>query len=151
LHPNTVRNSYCHSGPADGRIASSHPRLEQERRSLISYALATDAFREPGLFRLAFGHGGQPVTGPEPLGSADDPYTLLSSALDDLVTVSWLPATRRPNAEIAAWAAVHGVAVLCLDGLLAGVKPRQRNAFVDRTIDGQFSARHVSPPIDAGV
>jgi hypothetical protein len=38
---------------------------------------------------------------------------------------------RREGAEIAAWSAVHGFAVLVMEGPLAGVPERQREAMLD--------------------
>ena len=35
---------------------------------------------------------------------------------------------RRKNAEIAAWSAVHGFSMLCLDGPLRAAPPEMRNA-----------------------
>lgn len=86
----------------------------------VDYALA-----EPGLFRTAYASGvvlsgfaAHEEAGTE---SADHPYRILVEALDRLTAVGVLPAGRRPHAEIAAWAGVHGLAVLVLDGVLGTV------------------------------
>ena len=106
-----------------------------DRLRALGGAYLTFAFSEPGLFRLIFGRRGHPVTGqpsPEP---QDDPLTMLAAALDELVAAGGLPANRRPHAEVAAWAAVHGLATLCLDGPLAATPPAGRQALADRTVD----------------
>lgn len=97
----------------------------------VDYALA-----EPGLFRTAYASG---VVLPgfathEEVGTetADHPYRILVEALDELTTVGVLPPERRPHAEIAAWAGVHGLAVLVLDGVLGTVEdPR---TLIDATL-----------------
>jgi len=81
---------------------------------------------EPGLFRTAF-------TVPTDLRqafSADKagpagrtPFELLSTALDEFVDSGILPAERRPGAEFAAWSAVHGLAMLVLEGPLRDLDP----------------------------
>jgi len=75
----------------------------------------------PGLFRAAF-------TVPRDLETALDSakagpggrtsFQLLSTALDELVAVGALPPERRPGAEFSAWSAVHGLAMLVLEGPL---------------------------------
>ena len=79
------------------------------------------ARESPGLFRTAF-------TVPRDLsrsraseasGAAGlTPFQTLSVSLDDLVAVGALPPERRPGAELLAWSAVHGFAMLVLDGPL---------------------------------
>ena len=74
---------------------------------------------EPGLFRTAF-------TAADQLTSDDDaacdsgltPFGLLNAALDELVAVGALPASRRQHAELMAWSAVHGLAMLLIEGPL---------------------------------
>lgn len=74
---------------------------------------------EPGLFRAAFT---VPVNleqalSPDKAGpSGRTPFQLLSMALDELVEVGSLPTERRPGAELLAWSAVHGLAMLALEG-----------------------------------
>ncbi len=79
------------------------------------------AFTETGLFRTAFAT-------PELLGftsdparkgkSGLDPLELLGRALDKLVATGLLPPERRPGAEFLAWSAVHGFAMLVIEGPL---------------------------------
>lgn len=50
-----------------------------------------------------------------------NPFQLLDRALDRLVAAGVLPAERRPGAEFLAWSAVHGLALLAIDGPLRHV------------------------------
>jgi hypothetical protein len=49
------------------------------------------------------------------------PFQLLGSALDGLVEVGLLPPERRPGAEFLACSAVHGLAMLLIEGPLRGL------------------------------
>jgi AcrR family transcriptional regulator len=79
------------------------------------------AVDEPGLFRTAFA---VPVdlrraASPDAAGAAGrTPFQLLSDTLDDMAEAGVLPATERPGAELLAWSAVHGLAMLALEGPL---------------------------------
>ena len=78
---------------------------------------------EMGLFRTAFAPSDKliqatpevPTAGPSGL----NPFELLGAALDQLVQTGLMPPERRPGAEVLAWSAVHGLAVLVVDGPLA--------------------------------
>ncbi|TDD65629.1 TetR/AcrR family transcriptional regulator [Jiangella aurantiaca] len=100
-------------------------RLEALGRAYVGIALA-----EPGLFRVAFCEKGA-----LPFDDLPNALAMVAQVMDDLVAAGRLPAERRPLAEIAAWAAVHGVARLALDGPLANVAPELFAASVDRVID----------------
>lgn len=121
-------------------------RLEAIGQGYVDFALA-----EPGLFRVCFaappevtlpdgpagagsgapdasaeqdgGAAGVPAAGPH---LDADPFAVLNRALDDLVDVGWLPAERRPGAEVLCWSVVHGFATLHLDGPLAGTPVPER-------------------------
>ncbi len=79
------------------------------------------AMDEPGLFRTAFGV----PTDLSRTGSAASagtcgrtPFQLLSDTLDAMLETGALPSEQRPGAELLAWSAVHGLAMLALDGPL---------------------------------
>jgi len=78
---------------------------------------------ETGLFRTAFA-GPLAVESdrdPDKAGASGlNPFQLLGAALDGLVTTGALPPERRPGAEYLAWSAVHGMALLVIDGPLRG-------------------------------
>ncbi|MEP6844313.1 MAG: TetR/AcrR family transcriptional regulator [Pseudolysinimonas sp.] len=92
----------------------------------------------PGLFRAAF-------TVPRDLETALDPkqagpggrtpFQLLETALDELLAVGAIPQERRPGAELSAWSAVHGLAMLVLEGPLRDLDPAVARAAGARLID----------------
>lgn len=116
-------------------------RLEAIGQGYVDFALA-----EPGLFRVCFAAPPEVVLADAPTYAATsteqpaddavaaeaaphlgaDPFAVLNRALDDLVDVGWLPAERRPGAEVLCWSVVHGFATLHLDGPLAGTPAADR-------------------------
>ena len=95
------------------------------------------ALTETGLFRTAFstpefrGFTSDPARAGE---SGLDPFQLLSRALDLLVDAGLLPPERRPGAEFLAWSAVHGFAMLVIDGPLHTVPRSEIDAIGARVI-----------------
>src|SRR5690349_7000190 len=91
--------------------------LAQARLRAVGAAYLRFAVQETGLFRTAFATPGDP-----PNRSRGDrepgPFRLLSAALDGLVAAGALAAERRPDAEYLAWSAVHGLAMLVIEGPL---------------------------------
>ncbi len=116
----------------DPRITARR-RLRAVGRAYVHYALA-----EPGLFRCIWEAVGNPAEDPTPGAprpGALGPYQLLTTALDDLARTGALPTSRRAYSEIAAWAGVHGLATLVIDGPLAGVAPDEVEAALERLCD----------------
>lgn len=113
-------------------------RTGEVRRSRDPQVLAARRFRasgeayveyvleEPGLFQVACRH--------DRGRSGADPYGLLEACIDALVDTGALPVGRRADAPAAAWAAVHGLAVLLTDGPLRRLDRAQRDRVVDRTL-----------------
>jgi AcrR family transcriptional regulator len=96
-------------------------------RAYIEFALT-----ETGWFKTAFG---SLVLGEDPdLPDSKDPYAILNRLLDDLVTCGALPTERRPGAEYAAWASVHGIATLLTEGPLVHLAEEERRRAIDRTV-----------------
>lgn len=93
---------------------------------------------EPGLFRTAFAV-------PEALDNPDipaglgasglSPFQHLTAALDSLVAARILPLARRPGAEFLAWSAVHGLAMLAIDGPLRGLPRPDTDTIGQRLLD----------------
>lgn len=109
-------------------VARAIGRLESTGRGYIRFAL-----QEPGIFRTCF-------TGrlrePEGTGMGDPaPYVLLGEMLDELVEVGYLAPGDRPGAEAGPWAAVHGLAMLLIDGPLKDMTAAEREAALDRTLE----------------
>ncbi|QTD47425.1 TetR/AcrR family transcriptional regulator [Ottowia testudinis] len=94
------------------------------------------AQKETGLFRTAFVFGEHDVqVPPDPARTASmglNPFELLGAALDALVEAGALPAERRPGAEYLAWSAVHGMALLIIDGPLRAAPVKARRALGER-------------------
>lgn len=93
---------------------------------------------EPGLFRTAFSvHEDLQRAGvPEMAGKSGlTPFQLLSRALDEMLAAGVLPAELRPGAEFLAWSAVHGLAMLLIDGPLRVLDTNQAEAIGQRLID----------------
>lgn len=68
--------------------------------------------------------------------AGDGPFAIVCGVLDELVENRVLAAARRPGSEIAAWASVHGLATLLLDGPLALLSDAERGAAITKV--GEF-------------
>ncbi len=110
---------------------------EAARASLRAVGLAYLRFAETetGLFKTAF--AGAPDAADHSMAgeSGMNPFQLLGLALDRLTEAGVLPRERRPGAEYLAWSAVHGFALLVIDGPLRGMAPEQAHAVGDRLLD----------------
>jgi AcrR family transcriptional regulator len=101
-------------------------RLRETGRAYVEFALS-----EPGLFNVAF----CPIETDDPSSMADaGPYLLLGQVLDELVEAGALSPAGREGADVACWAAVHGLSVLLLDGPLRGLPPADREAVLDKLL-----------------
>jgi len=126
-----MREELDAAGPAGTGTAAAPAaiaRLEAIGRGYLRFALT-----EPGLFRAAFCQ----ATGPPErvtTGMAEDAaFGLLGQVVDGLVTAGVMAADQRPGADLAAWATVHGLAMLLLDGPLAALPEAEQAAAVVRT------------------
>lgn len=119
--------------PAHGdRVLDARAQFQAVGTGYIRFARA-----EPGLFRTAFAvpdnldaSGSAARAG----GTGRTPFQLLADALDGLVEAGVLPATRRQGAEFLAWAAVHGLATLLIDGPLRGLDNDQAEQLSQRLV-----------------
>jgi AcrR family transcriptional regulator len=103
-------------------------RLRALGRGYLRFAQA-----EPGLFRAAFNLNA-------PSAETSESFALLADALDELVASGTMDSARRPGAETAVWATVHGMAELLIDGgPLSRLGKAKRAAEIERTLD--FIAR----------
>ena len=104
----------------------------------IGTAYLRFAQAETGLFRTAFAVPGDPEGDNDPAKAGKsglNPFQLLGDALDRLVEAGVLPPERRPGAEYLAWSAVHGLAMLVIEGPLGRLQPVQRQEIEQRLLD----------------
>jgi AcrR family transcriptional regulator len=119
----------CADEPDPGRRAIA--RLRATGQAYLEFA-----FNEPGLFNTAFCHDREIAPDEVPAYTEAGAFILLGMLLDELVAAGLMPAARRPMAEFGAWAAVHGLAALCLDGPLGGMDEGPRDVVVQSVLDG---------------
>ncbi len=113
------------------------PAQEAIRRlRALGGAYINFALNDPGLFRTAFCGPNRPLPDVHARLAANGPYALVSGVLDELVAAGVLDPARRPSAEIAAWAAVHGLSTLLLDGPLSLLSDEERADAIAKT--GEF-------------
>ena len=95
------------------------------------------ATTQPGLFSTAFCHTSLEDDGAGAIPFEEtDSFQLLSGLLDDLVAVGRMDPERRLGADIAAWSAVHGYAVLLVGGPLEHRLSAEERVFVrERMMD----------------
>jgi AcrR family transcriptional regulator len=116
-------------------VARAVAVLRATGRAYVRFALA-----EPGLFAVAFAApvfpaGDDPGLQPETHVLSNHPYELLGRALDELTASGGLRAERREGAEVLCWSAVHGFAVLHLDGPLRDVPAADRDVALESLLD----------------
>lgn len=116
----------------EAELSAVSPKLKAAERARAGVAAVGTgylkfALTEPGLFRTAFSKSddlADEARQPDPARAGDsglNPLELLCAALDDMVDAGAMPAARRPGAEFVAWSAVHGLAMLVIDGPLGPV------------------------------
>jgi AcrR family transcriptional regulator len=113
------------------RLEDPRERAAEQLRS-VGRAYVDFALAESGLFEVAF--AGHPQPEPDPAGAAD-PYALLNQCLDTCVEAGVVSPALRPGADVVCWAAVHGFAVLHLDGPLRDLPPDERSATLEVLLD----------------
>lgn len=118
--------------------ATDGPESARARLRAIGTAYVRFARGNPGLFETAFGvpvdlnRSGDPqAAGP----SGRTPFELLTMAIDEYVAAGIMPAGRRPGAEFLAWSAVHGLAMLLIDGPLRSMPDAQKDAMTQQVVD----------------
>lgn len=125
------------AGPPRSGPAGAEMRVRAIGRGYLAFALA-----EPGLYRVAFCRDpltlSSPDAEPDP-GEGDGwgfrSFAILAQALDALVEHGRLAPERRVGAELTAWATVHGLAMLILDGPLSRLTAEQADVVTERAFD----------------
>ena len=123
------------AGVGDGGDAPDRARA---RLRAVGTGYLRFARAEPGLFRTAFSPSKDLRSAHSPARAGEGgltPFQILSSALDGLVDAGVLSRERRPGAEFLAWSAVHGLAMLLIDGPLRVLDGDQAQKAVQRLLD----------------
>ena len=121
-------------------IDSAGDLLAQARASVraVGTGYLRFAQAETGLFRTAFATPVDVDDAPAAAKGGDsglNPFELLGAALDRLVEAGGMRPEHRPGAEFLAWSAVHGLALLIIDGPLRSLPPEQAQALGQRLLD----------------
>jgi AcrR family transcriptional regulator len=114
---------------SDRSVEAATARLRAVGTAYVRFALT-----EPGLFRTGFAAAGRDEHIPGTTSNPAGPFELLGAQLDGLLEAGAMDPEMRPNAEFAAWSAVHGFSMLCLDGPLHDMPEAERAAALDRTL-----------------
>ena len=69
-----------------------------------------------------------------PLGE-HHPFQILMGCIDDLIATGVLTPDRRDGLDEAAWAAVHGLSTLFVDGPLSQTDAARKRLIADRLLD----------------
>jgi AcrR family transcriptional regulator len=139
----SIRAAALSAVAMENRLAPLGPErdtLQYARATLraVGTAYLRFAHAETGLFRTAFAVPFDITPGADPRKagrSGLNPFQLLGAALDRLVRAGALSAARRQGAEYVAWSAVHGMAMLSLDGPLRRLPARRLDALGQRLLD----------------
>ncbi|MBC7279069.1 TetR/AcrR family transcriptional regulator [Nocardioides sp.] len=144
----TILDLLASEKPAPHPAEAAVQRLAAAGRGYIRFALA-----QPGLFRTAFlrPHSGDahPSTEISAILAEAPPYAFLTTVLDDLRAAGWLAPELRPDAETAAWAAVHGLAVLLVDGPYGDCPDTERDRLINATLGMVVRGLSGGPASDA--
>jgi AcrR family transcriptional regulator len=111
----------------------------------IGQAYVEFAVRHPAHFRVMFGPcleeaGFEPGLSP----SGRDAFQILVDSLDALVTARVIDPAARPGAELVAWAMVHGLAALVVEGAV-DLSPRERSAAVAAAVRTMLAGLGADP------
>ena len=120
---NRISQRVAEVRPSRSPATTARRRFRASGEAYVDYVLD-----EPGLFQVACRHG-------RSRGDGADPYGMLAGCIDDLVAAGELPEARQDDAAIAAWSAVHGLAVLLTEGSLRHLPEDRRRQVIDRTLD----------------
>jgi len=104
-------------------------RLRALGRAYVAFAL-----EHRGLFRACFCDTHRLDDDVPDLGEFEA-YRMVAQTLDELVVAGRLSPQGRVCGEVVAWASVHGLAMLLLDGPLRALPDDARDIAVERTLD----------------
>jgi AcrR family transcriptional regulator len=121
------------------RIPRTRRPAEAARAGLraVGTAYLRFAQSETGLFRTAFSTPEETELSDDPAKAGHtgrNPFQLLGDALDRLAAAGLLPPERRRGAEYLAWSAVHGLAMLFIEGPLNRLPAGERRTIEQRLL-----------------
>jgi AcrR family transcriptional regulator len=133
----TMRQRLAEVDSGDRSLDAAKRRLHLAGMAYIQFATV-----QPGLFRTAFtgrGLAARDAHHKPPRGDTESedqlgPFELLQRQVEQLVQAARLPPRARRYASLVAWAAMHGLSMLALDGQLDGLSDRQRAEVVNRLV-----------------
>jgi len=112
-----MEGAMARAAGARGSAARATAEFVQMGAAYVEFAVAN-----PARFRVMFGpwcdHPELCQIPPEAAPTGRDPYQILVDALDGLARAGAIALSARAGAEIAAWASVHGLATLLVEGSL---------------------------------
>ncbi|WP_312871491.1 TetR/AcrR family transcriptional regulator [Amycolatopsis acididurans] len=123
----------------DAELARSPDQGDPVRRGLrhlaaVGLGYLNFAVAEPGLFRTCF-VGGMPAGSTVHPVWTSEPFVRAIAVLDELAEAGYLPAERRPMAELAIWSSVHGLAMLLNEGPMRHAGPEIQRQAIERTFE----------------
>jgi AcrR family transcriptional regulator len=126
----------------EAELAAIAPGLDaptSARKSLSAVGLGYIKFAldQTGLFRTIFAVPYNWPAAPDPAKAGAtglNPFQLLGVALDRMVDAGALPIERRADAEFLAWSAVHGLAMLIIEGPLRSTPRAYADALARRVV-----------------
>jgi AcrR family transcriptional regulator len=157
--PNAAYRHFANHGELvdavrDAALAAAAVSMEKRLRALgpdredLDYARASlravgagylhFARTQTGLFKTAFVSPFDRQRGSSPARAGKsglNPFQLLSGALDRIVRSGGMPAANRVGAEYLAWSAVHGMAMLMIDGPLRRIRAAEFDALAARLLE----------------
>ena len=119
------------------RAGTSPTKQAVKRFFAVGNAYVRFAVDNPAQFRVMFGPygaGGDKSVRGVSTQSGKDPYEIFVAALDDLVDSGVITPQSRIDAELPAWAAIHGLAALLVDDLINITTKADLVAAIDKVI-----------------
>jgi len=119
------------------KTRKSEVKQAKERFHAVGIAYVNFAVANPAQFRVMFGPhgagGSASVRGVSKI-SGKDSYQIFVEALDALVACGAVEQDLRVRAELPAWASIHGLASLLVDGLINSETDENLTAIIDNVI-----------------
>lgn len=131
----TMEVEMARVAPMADRAAAARARFRATGSAYLHFAVL-----EPGLFSAAFMREAHSPEHERLTSAADGemelgPFQLLEGCVDELVAAGVVAPQQRADTALAAWAAVHGLATLLLDGPMAHLSAAEQSDVTERLLD----------------